>query len=247
MSGAGAADIALPPPFRLIAHDVLGSTNDEARRLADAGGEHGLVVTALRQTAGRGRRGRSWDSPSGNLHCSLLLRPAKPLAEAAQLSFVGGIAVCDALRQAAPGLDFACKWPNDVLLAGRKVAGMLLESAGDAIILGVGVDVEYAPAEALYPATSLRQCGSQATADDVLAAFVTTFQTWYGRWMEGGMAGIRAAWVERARGMGGEILVRLDGETVKGIFTGLDEQGALLLTLPDGDTRRILAGDVFFA
>jgi BirA family biotin operon repressor/biotin-[acetyl-CoA-carboxylase] ligase len=247
MIEAGKGEPVLPPPFRLIAHDTLSSTNDEARRLAEGGAEHGLVVTARSQTAGRGRRGRRWESPPGNLHCSLLLRPAKPLGEAAQLSFVAGVALCDALRGLASNLDIACKWPNDVLCQGRKVAGMLLEGADGAVILGLGVDVVEAHAETLHPAVSLRQAGVATTAEAVLARFVTTFSPWYDRWMEAGMAAIGPAWLERARGVGGEILVRLDGETLTGIFTGLDGQGALLLALPGGGTRRILAGDVFFA
>ena len=135
----------LPPPFSLVAVDRIDSTNDEARRLVAQGAGHGTVIWAKEQTAGRGRRGRAWVSPPVNIHCSIVLHPGPSLAHAPQLTFVAAVALRDALAEFLPSAPFQCKWPNDLLVAGRKVAGMLLEVAGPWIILGVGVNVAHTP------------------------------------------------------------------------------------------------------
>jgi BirA family biotin operon repressor/biotin-[acetyl-CoA-carboxylase] ligase len=239
---------ALAPPFRLVALEVTDSTNDEAKRLAQQGAGHGTVVWAREQTAGRGRRGRAWVSPPGNLHVSLLLDPGAPLAQAAQLGFVASAALAEALSALAPAASFECKWPNDVWCDGRKIAGMLLETAGvgDLVVLGVGVDIVHAPNPALYDAVALRDAGCDADAGTVMAAFVATFAPLFGAWQTLGFPAVRTSWLARARGVGGPIEVRLDRETIPGTFRGLDEDGALLLELASGERRRILAGDVFF-
>ncbi|WP_142847033.1 biotin--[acetyl-CoA-carboxylase] ligase [Telmatospirillum sp. J64-1] len=247
--GAGKGGGSLPPPFRLLALDSIDSTNDEARRQADAGAGHGLVIMAAEQTAGRGRRGRQWVSPRGNLHCSLLLQPGRPLAEAAQLSFAAGLSLAEALEGLCPGVRFQCKWPNDVLCEGRKIAGMLLETVGqgDHLILGLGVDVVAAPDPALYPAISLREAGSEVSAEEVLSAFVARFSHWFTLWQSQGFAPLREAWLAKAKGLGEEVVVRLDKESVTGIFAGLDSAGGLMLDVANNGGRRlILAGDVFF-
>lgn len=239
----------LVPPFRLLAYDRIDSTNDEARRLIDSGADHGTVVCAAEQTAGRGRRGRHWHSPRGNLHCSIILRHGRPLAEAAQLGLVAAVALRDALAGLAPAAVVQCKWPNDVLCDAAKVAGLLLETAGqgDLIILGVGVNVCAAPDPALYPATSLRAAGSQAEAADVAVAFCRSLAEWYDAWTLRGFASIRAAWLERARGVGQRVEARLaGGEVLTGVFAGLNTSGGLELDLPGGERRVVLAGDVFF-
>lgn len=237
----------LPQPFRLVALETTGSTNDEARRLAAAGAAPGTVVWAREQSAGRGRRGRRWISPPGNLHVSFLIEPGRPPAEAPHLAFVAALAAVAALEEVAPDLSFACKWPNDVLCGGRKIAGMLIEPAdtGGLLVLGIGIDVEHAPEEVLYPAVSLRGAGAAASVADVLAALCRHLGPWLERWRAEGFAPVRAAWLGRAAGLGHPVTVRLDGETLTGTFAGLDETGALLLQLPHGGTRRILAGDVF--
>lgn len=243
MSGAP----ALPAGFALVALDRVGSTNDEARRLALGGAAPFTVVTAAEQTAGRGRRGRPWVSPRGNLHCSLIVAPGRPLAEAAQLSFVAGLSLAEALAGLIDA-QVACKWPNDVLACGRKVAGMLLETVGqgELLVLGIGVDVREAPDPALHPSASLAEFGFRGGPDEVLAAFCASFAVWFGRWSAEGFAPVRAAWLGRATGLGAAAEVRLPAETLTGLFAGLDEQGALLLDLPAGGHRRVLAGDVFF-
>lgn len=240
----------LAPPFRLIAYEQIGSTNDEAKRLAEAGADHGTVVWAAEQTAGRGRRGRYWHSPRGNLHSSFLLFPRCPLHEAAQLGFVTAVALREALREICPVGRFECKWPNDVLCHGLKVAGILLETAGQAdwMVVGVGVNVVAAPDPALYPATCLRGVGCPATAGEVLAALCRNFGVWYDTWRQQGFPPVREAWLAGACGLGRPAEARLaDGEVVRGIFAGLDAGGALLLTSADGGQRSVLAGDVFFA
>ena len=241
--------IGLPAPFSLLALDRVGSTNDEARRLALEGAAADfLVVTASEQTNGRGRRGRTWVSPAGNLHCSILLAIGR-LAEAAQLGFVAAIALTDALSTLLPTAEFRCKWPNDVLVNGAKVAGMLLEPAGEGwLVLGVGVDVAAAPPAEMvaYPAQSLADLGYGGDSVAVLAAFCAALGSWVECWRAEGFAPIRLAWLERCRGLGQPIVVRLEQDTVTGQFTGLDADGALLLDQGPLGVRRLMAGDVFF-
>ena len=238
-----------PPLYRLVCLDTVESTNDEVKRLAEDGAaDEWTLVWARAQTAGRGRRGRSWDSPEGNLYCSLLLRPACPPGQAAEIGFVAGLAIYDAIGSLVqPGLEAWCKWPNDVLLGDAKVAGVLLETLGtDWLVLGVGINVAHYPANTDFPATSLWEQGSPGvTGEDMLEAFCRHFLAWYNRWRAEGFGPIRAHWLQRARGLDEEISVRLPGETVTGVFTGLDDDGTLILEGPDGD-RRIAAGDVFF-
>lgn len=236
----------LPAPFGLRWRDSVGSTNDEARRLVREGAAADLLVVAAgAQTAGRGRRGREWVSPPGNLHCSLLIRLDRPLAEAAQTGFAAALALCEALSELAPA-EFRCKWPNDVLCDGKKIAGMLLEPEDGWLVLGLGVDVVQAPTGTLYPAISLVEAGGSADAGEVLAAFCRRFLPWLQRWRAEGFVALREAWLARARGLNDPMVVRLEGETLTGTFTGLDEQGALLLDQGGGGVRRVLAGDVYF-
>lgn len=251
MTAAGTIG-ALPPFFRLAAFDTLASTSDEARRLARADAPEGTLVTARVQTAGRGRQGRSWVSPRGNLYASLVLRPKAPMARAAQLGFAAGLAVADALAAFAPKTSVVTlKWPNDVLLDGRKAAGILLESEGDAagrvafVVIGIGVNLAAYPADTEFPATSLKAvAGTAPTPEAFLATLAPALALWYERWRADGFAGLRRAWLERAAGLGQALRARLPGETVEGRFAGLDDDGMLLLDAPGG-RRRIAAGDVF--
>lgn len=240
----------LPPPFGLVQLETVGSTNDEARRrVSDDTAADLLVITAKTQTAGRGRRGREWRSPEGNLHASVLIRLDRPLAESAQIGFVAALALAEALSELVPAADFRCKWPNDILCNGKKVAGMLLETAGDGwLVLGLGVDVAQAPppGEALYAAIALAQLDWSGETVAVLAAFCRRFGPWLDRWRAEGFVPLRQAWLEHARGVGEQAIVRLEAETLTGRFTGLDQDGALLLDQGEEGVRRILAGDVFF-
>jgi len=242
---------ALPPFYRLVARERLASTSDEAKRLAAEGAPAGMLVWARVQSAGRGRQGRSWVSPAGNFYASLILRPAVPVATAAQIGFVAALAVADACFAFAPEAAITLKWPNDVLLAGRKLAGLLLESQSggdgmlDWLVLGIGINLATYPVEVEYPATALAATGADADAEAMLAAFGRLFLAWYERWREGaGFATIRAEWLARAQGLHQPIRVRLPGEMREGLFAGLDSDGALLLDTGTG-RQRIAAGEVF--
>ncbi|MGE5516137.1 MAG: biotin--[acetyl-CoA-carboxylase] ligase [Bacteroidota bacterium] len=254
----------LPVPFSLIRLDGVGSTNDEARRLALSGAAADLlVVSAIHQSEGRGRRSRPWISPAGNLHCSTLIRLDGNLGTAAQLGFAAAVALVDTFRTLVPGAAFTCKWPNDVLANGPgagaggaagvmitgKCCGMLLEPVGrEWLIIGIGVNVVAAPppGELLYPAASLAELGFGGTDLDVLAAFADHFGPLVREWRRDGFAPIREAWLHRARGIGEPVVVRLEGETLTGLFAGLDAEGALLLDQPSLGLRRIMAGDVYY-
>lgn len=242
---------ALPPPFRLVAHGTIGSTNDEAKRLAREGEPEGLVVRADRQTAGRGRRGRSWVSAPGNLYASILLRPQCRAAEAAQLGFVAALAVSDALGELAPTVAARCKWPNDVLANGKKICGILLETEmlggdrPDFVVLGIGVNLASSPRDTPYPATSLAEEGVPPVTPATMAtAMIRHFAARLSCWRDGGFAPIREAWLGRAIGLGQPVQVRLERDTLDGRFLDLDKDGALLLGTNSGE-RRIAAGEIF--
>jgi BirA family biotin operon repressor/biotin-[acetyl-CoA-carboxylase] ligase len=245
-----------PSLYNVIKYDNIGSTNAEAAKLA-AKGENiapdGTLIWSLEQTLGRGRRGREWQSPKGNLYTSLILRPEVSLLEAAQLGFVASLAVYDALGKIGPaGHQVQCKWPNDILLNKKKVAGILLESAGGAeskhpdwIILGMGLNVAWHPEDTEYPATSLRFEGWSNTLEEVISTYTKSFLSWMNSWLDNGFASIREDWMRRCKGIGEEIEVRLEKENLIGIFEDIEEDGALRLNV-NGKTQRIAAGDVFF-
>jgi BirA family biotin operon repressor/biotin-[acetyl-CoA-carboxylase] ligase len=242
----------LPAACRLLTYDRLASTNDEAKRLAREGAEEGTAVWAREQSAGRGRHGRQWIGIPGNLFASFILRPNCPPAAASQIGFVAALALGDAVGASAPTLaGLSCKWPNDVLLNGRKFAGILLESearmseALDWLILGVGVNVVAHPTETEYPTTSLREEGYLVLdAAGLLESFARHFLDWYETWQDDGFAPIRNAWLPRAAGIGEAIVVRLDRQRIEGRFLGIEADGALALETSAG-ARRIAAGDVF--
>ncbi|WP_207458524.1 biotin--[acetyl-CoA-carboxylase] ligase [Azospirillum sp. SYSU D00513] len=251
----------LPPGYSLKAFDSVGSTNDEAKAFARLGAAEGTVVWARRQETGRGRRGRAWSSPEGNLYSSIVLRPGRPPAEAAQISFVAALAIAETASSVLPdGADVRCKWPNDVLIHGRKLSGILLESepAPDGgvawVVLGVGINLRHFPEGTEYPVTSLAAEGApRIEPAALLEIYAANLALWYRRWLEGGFAPIRAAWIERATGLGAPVVVRLSDRTLTGVFADLDSDGVLLLDpLKErgegaGTGRlRIAAGDVFF-
>lgn len=238
----------LSPFYRRIALDAVASTNDEALARARDGAPEGTLITARSQSAGRGRRGRSWESPFGNLHLSLILRPAEGLAAAGPVGFAAALAARDAMvRGLPPGTPVEVKWPNDVLIAGAKAAGVLIESADGALILGVGINVVAHPDGTPYPATSIRAAGGVGTAEDVLSAFCASFKARLDRWRAQGFAELRDDWLARAHGLGRPITVQLDDRRFDGVFQGIDASGALLLDQGEAGLRTITAGDVFFA
>lgn len=245
----------LPPFFRTIRLPLVGSTSDEAKRLAALGAEEGTLVWADAQTNGHGRLGRTWISPPGNLYFSLLLRPAGRVSEAMQLTFAAAVALAEAVAASLPpaAARVGCKWPNDVLIGGRKVSGILLESQAAAdggielLVVGIGVNVtSHPPPEAvMFAATSLHAEGAvDETAASVLQRFCPVFLDWYRTWQREGFAPVRDAWLRHAEKLHQAVEVRLDAETIGGTFVGLAVDGAMLLQ--QGDRQRtILAGDVF--
>ncbi|MEP6828946.1 MAG: biotin--[acetyl-CoA-carboxylase] ligase [Rhizomicrobium sp.] len=239
-----------PQGYGLKRYDEIDSTNEEARRLAAAGETGPVWLTALRQTAGRGRRGRSWEMAGGNLAATLLLRPERPQGEWAQLSFVIAIAAADTMAGFTGDARVALKWPNDVLADGKKLAGILLETAnGPAPVLaiGIGINLAHHPDDTEFPATSLAGLGVNVPlADDALAALATGFAKWYDVWRAQGFEAIREAWLARAMGLGARIRARLATEERSGTFEGIDENGALLLNEGFGRASVLPAADIFF-
>lgn len=244
----------LPGGFHLIDRESVASTNDEAASLAASGAPDGTIVRASTQSAGRGRNGRIWVSEVGNLYYSLLVRPQCPPQMAVQLSFVTSVALAETVSQALPDTAaVTCKWPNDILVDGKKVAGMLLESAPmgegalDWLVIGIGLNVASSPADVMYPATSLHASGAPGiSADDLLADFCRRFANWRAVWTADGFEAIRDAWLTHAAGLGKEIGVKLASGPITGTFSGLDEQGALIVLHDSGEQTKITAGDVFF-
>jgi BirA family biotin operon repressor/biotin-[acetyl-CoA-carboxylase] ligase len=235
---------ALPMTFEVRHYDSIGSTNDEAIRLARDGAPHGTVVHADQQTSGRGRLSRRWMSPPGNLYISIVLRPEVPQSRTVEISFVAALAVADAVDALLPRqVRATLKWPNDVLVRGAKVAGILLEQVDDALILGVGLNVLQAPDSVSYQVSTIVGCGGLATVDGAREKLLAAMANWLGIWQREGFAPIRTAWLARAHPIGNMLRVRLADRIVAGAFAGVDDDGALLLDTTEGRAR-IMAGDV---
>ena len=233
----------LPDGWTLVALDSVGSTNDEAARLADGCAAEGTVVWAREQVGGRGRRGRSWASPVGNLYSSTILRPECAAPRAAELGFVAALAVGDLMPA---DRVVRLKWPNDVLVDGGKVAGILLESAisqdgkVEHVVAGIGVNVTFAPqlAEMRYPGAKLG-----GTVEAALEGLARAFATRLAEWRRSGFEVVREAWLAKAGPLGADVDVRIGEELVRGRFAGLDREGALLLDTPGGP-RKIVSGEL---
>lgn len=243
----------LPAFYRLIALGTVASTNDEALSRAREGASEGTLITARRQHAGRGRRGRTWESAEGNLFLSLVLRPKDGPDAAAAIGFAAALAVFDTVSAQLPrGTGVALKWPNDVLVVGRKVAGLLIEQAsgpdGTALILGVGINLVSHPFDTPYPATDLGCEGAGVVSpEEALHSFCRAFLLYYRRWQKDGFAPLRAAWLTRARGLGEPLTVDVEGRRFDGVFKGIDDDGALILDLGGQGVKKVTAGDVYFA
>lgn len=242
-------------PPRVIALSAIDSTSAEARRLFEAGEPGPLWVHAGQQLSGRGRGGRRWVSEPGNLYASLLLPVETDAANAASLALVAGVAAHQAIFEILPHslkAGLTIKWPNDLLLDGRKISGLLLETVTKgsrlaAVILGFGVNCSTSPADVDRPGASLADFGLSVAPDTLLDRLSDRFADWHDRWYAEGLEPVRTAWLDRAGGIGQPILVRLPSESFEAIFEGLSATGALISRLPDGTTRLISAGDVFLA
>lgn len=242
--------MTIPP---IESYDEIDSTNAEARRRAEAGETGPVWITALTQTAGRGRRGRDWQTRTGNLAATLLLATDRPAGEAAQISFVAALAAAD-LAEVCLGPGVATvKWPNDLLIHGRKAAGILVESGPlpDGrlwLAVGIGVNLAHAPQDVERPAAAFAEymSGPPPSPRAALEVLAQAFERWRLAWEREDFAPIARGWTERAHGLGQPCEARLPNQTHRGIAEGLDLDGALRLRLDDGAVLRITAGDVFF-
>jgi len=245
----------LPHGWKQLAFDELDSTNAALVRMVEQGVEvdENLLLWAKSQTAGKGRQGRTWVSPPGNVYASYLLAAPENKAAAPEIGFVAAIAVFDAIcdlprhNTAPPPLQ--CKWPNDVLLDGGKVSGILPEmltgpDGRSWLVLGIGINLESMPTEAtMYPPTALILHHIDSRPEHALTVLSRALAFWLEKWRAEGFEIIRHAWLERGPHIGTPVSVGLQSGTVEGTFAGLDTNGALLLDTPTGQ-RRILAGDV---
>jgi BirA family biotin operon repressor/biotin-[acetyl-CoA-carboxylase] ligase len=252
---------------RLIAYDSIGSTNEEALRLARAGERAPLWIVAATQTAGRGRRGRTWVSEPGNLYASLLLSDPSPPDRFPELSFVAALALCDVVTGRIAGLagpmkwmDYQSayarvkgviervqlKWPNDLLIDGNKFAGILVEGEGATVVIGIGVNCAHHPDGTEHPAIDLATAGVRATPDSLFTPLTAALVARLGQWDRGaGFATIRTDWLSRAARLGKPVRVKTGDGELNGTFEALDAGGRLVLRLPDGTMQAVAAGDVF--
>ena len=253
------ADLLAALDTRLVGNQVccekeLVSTNLHASQLAAEGAKEGLVVLAESQTAGRGRMGRRWESPAGvNLYCSVLLKPPIPPRQAAQLTFLSAVATAEALKEVC-GLDARVKWPNDILVGGRKIAGLLNELSAEteqihALILGIGINVnmleEQFPADLRYPATSVRiETGEVQPRLPLLRCLLQRIDSLYADFLSNGFSVLRRRWEQLFDLLDRQVEVDLGPRKISGVVGGLEADGALRLFMPDGSVERILAGDV---
>ena len=233
--------------------DSVDSTMAEAVRLAPSIDQPTWII-AKTQTAARGRRGRSWVVPKGNLNATLVFRPEATAAEAAKRSFLAANALFAALSIYVPSEKLALKWPNDVLLSGGKVAGILLESSGsgrfvDFLSIGIGVNLKHKPegvADASFPPTSLMAAGGwEVDPHDFLSTLADAYATQEAKLLRLGFGRIREDWLRNAARLGEVITARTGREDVTGIFDTIDKDGNLVLITGTGP-RAISAADVFF-
>ncbi len=242
------------PGYRRIALGEVGSTNSFALECARAGQPGNLWVTAKRQLQGRGRRGRSWVSEEGNLYASLLLLDPAPKSRIGTLPLVAALAVYRTLKPilARTPQALAIKWPNDVLVDGQKINGVLLESelmpdGRMAVVIGCGVNCVHHPENPDYPATDLATCGFDVSAEQLFPVLAREMVSVLARWNRGmGFAAIREEWLSAANGVGAPVVVNLHNRQVRGVFEDIDSDGYLCLLTETGERHHISAGDLFF-
>lgn len=234
----------MPQGWRLIFKEETVSTNEDAKLLPPASDK--TVVCAEVQSGGRGRMGRHWVSPKGNLYVSLCLELGN-LHQAEIYSFLSAVALVGAMEKTCPEIKVKCKWPNDLLIDAKKVSGILLETDGvGRLVIGIGVNIVSCPAnQTLYPVTSLKACGFAVTKEALLEALLEQFDLEIKRLRQDGKAPVLNAWRQKAYGIGEPIVVNLPDKRLEGIFDGLDQDGCLLLN-KNGGLIKITTGDVFF-
>ena len=241
---------SLPPTVTLHDHGTVVSTLDVARDQVRAGAPAWTVVRARAQAGGRGRGGRVWHSPEGNLYLTIVLRPAGDMVLLPQLSLVSALAVADAVADLVPGAPLTLKWPNDVLADGAKLSGILLETvpvpgeAHPALLIGIGINLAHVPSDAGRPVDCLdRLAGHPVSRDAATAVLLHCVMARYEQWRRDGFAAVRPDWLARAATAGSAMTVHVGTELVSGAFAGLDADGALLLGGATG-VRRIAAGEI---
>ncbi len=225
------------------------STQDTVRNLADAGEPEGLAIQALQQTKGRGRHGNDWASPMGNLYVSLLLRPSCKADKAGQMAFVVALALSEAMDEViGPSHKKTLKWPNDILIDGSKISGILLETKLDKsdrvdyLIIGTGVNM-FAPPEGAVGLDQIKK--EPVFVNKFRDLYLQKLLHHYTLWQNKGFAPVREAWLKQAHGLGQNMKIRLPEITYEGVFAGIDENGALLAQI-DGTQRSFTAGEVHF-
>ncbi|MDX1738557.1 MAG: biotin--[acetyl-CoA-carboxylase] ligase [Alphaproteobacteria bacterium] len=250
-------NVTMPAGYELRALPVVGSTNDVAKELigeienGDLREDTHYVIVAEMQTGGRGRTGRSWSSPAGNLYCSILIPDIGDLAQAAQLSFVTAIAMRNAIASLIGLSDVKCKWPNDIMINGQKTCGILLECGTNRkkrnwLIVGTGANVAWHPEDTPYKTTHLTQFNTQIDYVDLLENYLSEFKAKYSEWRDFGFERCRSEWLSHGFAIGERIVARLsEARQEEGVFLDLDKSGALILEKADKSRMTITAGDVF--
>jgi BirA family biotin operon repressor/biotin-[acetyl-CoA-carboxylase] ligase len=239
--------------YNLIMFDEIDSTNLEARRLIESGIDNDFVIVSSKQTNGRGRRGKEWVSDEGNLYLSLILRPYGKPYTFCQLSFITAIALYDAItalsREYQKPIDLKLKWPNDILVNGAKISGILLEyieyAEKEYIVIGLGVNVQNAPKNLNQNTSSIAEIfGDMIDVNDILGIFMSNFHKYYRRWQMDGFAQLRRLWLSRAHRIGEIITISNDNLRISGAFKDINNQGAIRLKLASGQISIIHEGSI---
>ena len=246
-------DQSLPGFINIIRKEITGSTNEDIALLAKQNAEAWTVVHALEQNSGRGRHGKTWDSQRGNLFMSLLLRPAVGSRRWGELSFLSAVAVATILSEYINSQRIEVKWPNDVLINGKKIAGILLEvlnfdAKAPAVVMGIGINISKKPKEFEYPVTCIQDYKNEITSsDEVLTSLLPSIVHWVRIWENDGFDMIRTEWMKRAYKLDGTVEVEgKNGSSAKFKFKGIDAEGAMLLDDENGTRNLYRAGTVRF-
>ena len=244
---------SLPGFINIIRKEITGSTNEDIALLAKQNAEAWTVVHALEQNSGRGRYGKTWDSQRGNLFMSLLLRPAVGPRRWGELSFLSAVAVATILSDYINSQKIEVKWPNDILINGKKIAGILLEvldftDKSPSVVVGIGINISKKPKKFEYPVTCIQDYKNEITSvDEVLTSLLHSFVHWFRIWENDGFGLIRTAWMQRAYKLDGTVKVEgKNGSSAKFKFKGIDAEGAMLLDDENGTRNLYRAGTVRF-
>lgn len=243
--------VSLNRNWKIIELKEVDSTNDYAKKLIEMGYGEGFAVTAAKQTAGKGRRTRNWYSPIGNLYCSLIISSDCSTERMGQLSFVSAVAVIESIKHLAPAVNLSCKWPNDILVNGKKVTGILIENIiaenNSFAVVGIGINLKEFPIleNAKIPATSLSAEGFEIEKKELLYTVINNFYNNLLLWRERGFLPIRHKWLANAFGLGSDIEIHMPNKKLCGRFGDIDENGAIVLINQSGDIEKIVSGEVF--